>query len=107
MGAHPGGLFARDLPVDGYGEDYDFWIEARAATRSDDYDDWIRHWVLEPEDQPTIWPGSAPSGSRRCEPKPTRRCTRATAASRRPISMRRSTLGSTPRPTRPATSPSA
>lgn len=51
MGAHPGGLFARDLPVDGYGEDYDFWIEARAATRRDDYDDWIRHWVLEPADQ--------------------------------------------------------
>ncbi len=51
MGAHPGGLFARDLPVDGYGEDYDFWIEARAATRRDDYDEWIRHWVLEPADQ--------------------------------------------------------
>ena len=51
MGAHPGGLFARDLPVDGYGEDYEFWIEARAATRSDHYDEWIRHWVLEPEDQ--------------------------------------------------------
>jgi acyl CoA:acetate/3-ketoacid CoA transferase beta subunit len=51
MGAHPGGLFARDLPVDGYGEDYDFWIEARAASRRDDYDDWIRHWVLEPTDQ--------------------------------------------------------
>ena len=51
MGAHPGGLFARDLPVDGYGEDYDFWIEARAATRSDGYDEWVRHWVLEPADQ--------------------------------------------------------
>ncbi len=51
LGAHPGGLFARDLPVDGYGEDYDFWIEARAATRRDDYDEWIRHWVLEPADQ--------------------------------------------------------
>jgi acyl CoA:acetate/3-ketoacid CoA transferase beta subunit len=50
MGAHPGGLFARDLPVDGYGEDYDFWIEARAASRRDDYDDWIRHWILEPVD---------------------------------------------------------
>ena len=50
MGAHPGGLFARDLPVEGYGEDYDFWIEARAATRRDDYDDWIRHWILEPSD---------------------------------------------------------
>ena len=51
MGAHPGGLFTRGLPVDGYGEDYDFWVEARAATRRDDYDDWIRHWVLEPETQ--------------------------------------------------------
>jgi acyl CoA:acetate/3-ketoacid CoA transferase beta subunit len=51
MGAHPGGVFARDLPVDGYGEDYDFWVEARAATRSDDYDEWIRHWILEPSDQ--------------------------------------------------------
>ena len=51
MGAHPGGLFARDLPVDGYGEDYDFWIEARAATRAESYDDWIRHWILEPADQ--------------------------------------------------------
>lgn len=51
LGAHPGGLFARDLPVDGYGEDYEFWIDARTATRRDDYDDWIRHWVLEPEDQ--------------------------------------------------------
>jgi acyl CoA:acetate/3-ketoacid CoA transferase alpha subunit len=47
MGAHPGGLFTRDLPVAGYGEDYDFWVDARAASRSDDFDDWIRHWVLE------------------------------------------------------------
>lgn len=51
MGAHPGGVFARDLPVDGYGEDYDWWIEARAATRRDDYDDWLRHWILEPATQ--------------------------------------------------------
>ena len=51
MGAHPGGLYAGDLPVDGYGEDYDFWVEARAASRGDDYDDWIRHWVLEVDDQ--------------------------------------------------------
>lgn len=51
MGAHPGGLFARDLPVEGYGEDYDWWIEARAATRRDDYDDWLRHWILEPATQ--------------------------------------------------------
>src|SRR5690349_6507541 len=47
MGAHPGGLFTRGLPVDGYGEDYDFWVDARAATRADDFDAWIRHWVLE------------------------------------------------------------
>ena len=51
VGAHPGGLFTGDLPVDGYGEDYDFWVEARAATRGDDFDDWIRHWVLEVDDQ--------------------------------------------------------
>ena len=51
LGAHPGGLFTGDLPVDGYGEDYEFWVDVRAATRSDTFDDWIRHWVLEPEDQ--------------------------------------------------------
>jgi acyl CoA:acetate/3-ketoacid CoA transferase alpha subunit/acyl CoA:acetate/3-ketoacid CoA transferase beta subunit len=51
FGAHPGGLFAGDLPVDGYGEDYDFWVEARAATRGDGYDEWIRHWVLEVDSQ--------------------------------------------------------
>ena len=42
MGAHPGGLYTGDLPVAGYGEDYDFWVDARAATRAPDYDDWIR-----------------------------------------------------------------
>ena len=51
FGAHPGGLYAGDLPVDGYGEDYDFWVDARAATRSDDYDEWIRHWILEVDTQ--------------------------------------------------------
>jgi acyl CoA:acetate/3-ketoacid CoA transferase alpha subunit/acyl CoA:acetate/3-ketoacid CoA transferase beta subunit len=49
MGAHPGGLFTRGLAVGGYGEDYDFWVEARAATRRDDFDEWIRHWVLDVE----------------------------------------------------------
>jgi acyl CoA:acetate/3-ketoacid CoA transferase beta subunit/acyl CoA:acetate/3-ketoacid CoA transferase alpha subunit len=52
MGAHPGGLFTSDLPVDGYGEDYEFWVEARAASRRDDFEEWIRHWVLEVDDQP-------------------------------------------------------
>lgn len=51
LGAHPGGLFARDLPVDGYGEDYDFWVDARAASRSEDFDEWIRRWVLDVGDQ--------------------------------------------------------
>jgi acyl CoA:acetate/3-ketoacid CoA transferase alpha subunit len=53
MGAHPGGLYAGELPVDGYGEDYDFWVDARSATRAGDdaYDAWIRDWVLEVETQ--------------------------------------------------------
>jgi len=51
MGAHPGGLFARDLPVAGYGEDYDFWVEARAASHGGEFDAWIRHWVLEVDGQ--------------------------------------------------------
>jgi acyl CoA:acetate/3-ketoacid CoA transferase alpha subunit/acyl CoA:acetate/3-ketoacid CoA transferase beta subunit len=51
MGAHPGGLYAVGTPVDGYGEDYEFWVAARAASRGDDFDDWIQHWVLEPGTQ--------------------------------------------------------
>jgi acyl CoA:acetate/3-ketoacid CoA transferase alpha subunit/acyl CoA:acetate/3-ketoacid CoA transferase beta subunit len=48
MGAHPGGLYTGDLPVAGYGEDYDFWVDARAATRADpaEYDAWIDRWIL-------------------------------------------------------------
>ena len=70
MGAHPGGLYAGALPVDGYGEDYDFWVEARAATRGDDYDDWIRHWVLD-VGRPGRVPGrgSAPTASPRLRAK--------------------------------------
>jgi acyl CoA:acetate/3-ketoacid CoA transferase beta subunit/acyl CoA:acetate/3-ketoacid CoA transferase alpha subunit len=51
MGAHPGGLFARDTPVEAYGEDLAFWSEVRDASRGDDFDEWIRRWVLEPGDQ--------------------------------------------------------
>jgi acyl CoA:acetate/3-ketoacid CoA transferase alpha subunit/acyl CoA:acetate/3-ketoacid CoA transferase beta subunit len=51
MGCHPGGLFTGDLPVDGYGEDYDFWVGARAASRGDDFEAWIRRWVLDVADQ--------------------------------------------------------
>jgi acyl CoA:acetate/3-ketoacid CoA transferase beta subunit/acyl CoA:acetate/3-ketoacid CoA transferase alpha subunit len=51
MGAHPGGLYAPHLPVDSYAEDLEFWAETRAASRSDGFDDWIRHWILDPADQ--------------------------------------------------------
>lgn len=51
MGAHPGGLYTGGLPVDGYGEDYEFWVDARAATRRDDYDAWIEQWILGPDSQ--------------------------------------------------------
>ena len=51
MGAHPGGLFARDTPVAPYGEDLEFWSEARAASHGRAYDEWIDHWILEPANQ--------------------------------------------------------
>lgn len=47
FGAHPGGCYAPGLPVESYGEDIPFWVEARDATRAD-FDDWARYWVLEP-----------------------------------------------------------
>ncbi len=50
LGAHPGGLFTAGLPATGYGEDYDFWVEVRDRSRTDDFDDWIREWVLDVED---------------------------------------------------------
>lgn len=46
-GAHPGGLYAGVLPVQGYGEDIPFWVEARRAARGD-FDAWAREWCLEP-----------------------------------------------------------
>ncbi len=46
-GAHPGGLFAPGLPVEPYGEDIPFWVEAKEATRGD-FDAWARQWALEP-----------------------------------------------------------
>jgi acyl CoA:acetate/3-ketoacid CoA transferase alpha subunit/acyl CoA:acetate/3-ketoacid CoA transferase beta subunit len=51
LGAHPGGLYAPHLPVESYGEDLEFWEETRDASRGDDFDAWIRHWILEPTDQ--------------------------------------------------------
>ncbi len=49
FGAHPGGLYAPQLPVRSYGEDIGFWSEVRRATRGD-LDEWVRKWVLEPAD---------------------------------------------------------
>jgi acyl CoA:acetate/3-ketoacid CoA transferase alpha subunit/acyl CoA:acetate/3-ketoacid CoA transferase beta subunit len=46
FGAHPGGLFARGLPVPSYGEDVGFWAACRAAARGD-FDAWAREWCLE------------------------------------------------------------
>ena len=51
MGAHPGGFYGTFTEAEPYAEDLEFWIEARDATRADDYDDWIDRWVLGPADQ--------------------------------------------------------
>jgi acyl CoA:acetate/3-ketoacid CoA transferase alpha subunit len=51
MGAHPGGLFSRDTPVPPYGEDLEFWSEARTASHGPDFDEWIEQWVLGPATQ--------------------------------------------------------
>jgi len=47
--AHPGGLINYGIPeLEGYGEDYDFIIEHRQATRDPKaLDAWIKHWVLD------------------------------------------------------------
>lgn len=49
-GAHPGGLYGRFTPAEPYAEDLEFWTEARDATRGDDFEGWIRRWVLDVED---------------------------------------------------------
>ncbi|MEJ2870469.1 CoA-transferase [Actinomycetospora sp. OC33-EN08] len=54
FGAHPGGVSVgpaeQALPVQGYAEDIPFWIEVRDASRTEDFDAWIREWILEPAD---------------------------------------------------------
>jgi acyl CoA:acetate/3-ketoacid CoA transferase alpha subunit/acyl CoA:acetate/3-ketoacid CoA transferase beta subunit len=50
FGAHPGGMFARDLPAESYGEDVEFWIACRTAAR-DDFTAWAREWCLDLPDQ--------------------------------------------------------
>jgi acyl CoA:acetate/3-ketoacid CoA transferase beta subunit/acyl CoA:acetate/3-ketoacid CoA transferase alpha subunit len=47
FGAHPGGVYAGALPVDGYGEDIPFWTAAREAARGD-FDAFARTWCREP-----------------------------------------------------------
>ena len=48
LGAHPVGLHALGIPdFNGYGEDEEFILEARRASRSpDQYQAWIEKWVL-------------------------------------------------------------
>lgn len=46
FGGHPGGLFARGLPVESYGEDIPFWSACRTATRGD-FEAWARQWCLD------------------------------------------------------------
>ena len=48
-GAHPGGCYAPGLPVDSYGEDIPFWVEAAQAARSD-FTSFARTYALEPVD---------------------------------------------------------
>lgn len=49
FGAHPGGLYAPGLPVQGYGEDIPFWVEAAEAARGD-FDAWARTALFDPPD---------------------------------------------------------
>jgi acyl CoA:acetate/3-ketoacid CoA transferase alpha subunit/acyl CoA:acetate/3-ketoacid CoA transferase beta subunit len=49
FGAHPGGCYAPGLPVEGYGEDIPFWVDAAAAARGD-FDAWARQHLLDPPD---------------------------------------------------------
>ena len=85
-----------------------YWAAVRDASRSDTFDDWIRHWVLEPADQDEYLArlgaragrGAAGAGRRRLVDATTSATTRRTStrAGRR--------LGAGRGPTAPATSPS-
>ena len=48
-GAHPGGCYAPGLPVDSYGEDIPFWVQAAQAARSD-FGAFARTYALDPVD---------------------------------------------------------
>jgi len=49
FGAHPGGLTNYGIKdLEGYGDDYDFMIEHRKATRDpEELDAWIKNWILD------------------------------------------------------------
>ena len=49
LGGHPGGLRPAGIPgVEGYGEDYEFWVEIRKAAKDPGaMDAWIKEWVLD------------------------------------------------------------
>lgn len=51
FGAHPGGLLPSGIEgVIGYAEDYEFWVDIRAAAKDPGtFDAWIKEWVLEPQ----------------------------------------------------------
>ena len=98
MGAHPGGCYTGDLPVDGYGEDYDFWVEARAATRATTTTSGSSAGCSTSRRRSSGSTGSAPSASPRCAPRP--RPTRGTPTSATHVARPRRagrTRGSAPR----------
>ena len=49
LGGHPGGLRPAGIEgIEGYGEDYDFWVDIRRASRDPArMDAWIKEWVLD------------------------------------------------------------
>jgi acyl CoA:acetate/3-ketoacid CoA transferase alpha subunit/acyl CoA:acetate/3-ketoacid CoA transferase beta subunit len=51
LGGHPGGLLPTGIEgIGAYGEDYEFWVDIRKASRDPAaLDAWIKEWVLEPD----------------------------------------------------------
>ncbi len=51
LGGHPGGLRPAGISgIESYGEDYEFWVDIRRASRDPAaMDAWIKEWILETE----------------------------------------------------------
>lgn len=49
FGGHPGGLLPRGIEgIEGYGEDYEFWVDLRRAAKDPAaMDAWIKEWILD------------------------------------------------------------